>query len=263
VTSRPVNADPLISLGFRTLLSKEIRRFLRVPGQTLATPLVTTSLYFIVFGVSIGHQLREVGGVPYARFIVPGLVLMGVVQNAYLNSASSLFVMKLQGTIVDVLVSPLSHAEVLGAFVLAAVVRGLLVGAITFAVAGAFTGFEVAHPLLAVAVVALAAVAFAAGGVASAIWAQTFEQVNFFPTFFILPLTFLGGVFFSIRMLPPALAAVASANPIFYMVDGLRFAMLGRGDGSPWAGFVLVTLLALGATTFAYLLLRSGWRLRG
>ena len=253
----------MISLGFRTLLGKEIRRFLRVPGQTLATPLVTTTLYFIVFGVSIGHQLREVGGVPYARFIVPGLVLMGVIQNAYLNSASSLFVMKLQGTIVDVLVSPLSYAEILGALVLAAVVRGLLVGGITFAVAGVFTGFEVAHPLLALAVMTLAAVAFGAAGVASAIWAESFEQVNFFPTFFILPLTFLGGVFFSVRMLPPALAAVARANPIFYMVDGLRFATLGSGDGSHWAGFGLVTLLAAGALTGAYMLLRSGWRLRG
>jgi ABC-2 type transport system permease protein len=253
----------VISFGFRTLLVKEIRRFLRVPGQTLATPLVTTTLYFIVFGVSIGHQLREVEGVPFARFIVPGLVLMGVVQNAYLNSASSLFVMKLQGTIVDVLVSPLSYAEILGAFVLAAVVRGLLVGGITWAVAGAFTGFEVAHPLLALAVVTLAAIAFAAGGVASAIWAQTFEQVNFFPTFLILPLTFLGGVFFSVRMLPPGLAAVARANPIFYLVDGLRFAVLGVGDASPWVGTGLVSLLAAGALTAAYMLLRSGWRLRG
>jgi ABC-2 type transport system permease protein len=251
------------SLGFQTLLSKEIRRFLRVPGQTLATPLVTTTLYFVVFGVSIGHQLREVDGVSYARFIVPGLVLMGVVQNAYLNSASSLFVMKLQGTIVDVLVSPLSYTEILGAFVVAAVVRGLLVGGITFAVAGLFTGFEVAHPLLALAVVTLAAVAFAAGGVASAIWAQTFEQVNFFPTFFILPLTFLGGVFFSVRMLPPGLAAVAWANPIFYMVDGLRYAVLGASDASPWAGTGLVALLAAGALAASYLLLRSGWRLRG
>jgi len=251
------------SLGFQTLLSKEIRRFLRVPGQTLATPLVTTTLYFVVFGVSIGHQLREVGGVPYARFIVPGLVLMGVLQNAYLNSASSLFVMKLQGTIVDVLVSPLSYAEILGAFVVAAVVRGLLVGGITWGVAGLFTGFEVAHPLLALAVVTLAAVAFAAGGVASAIWAQTFEQVNFFPTFFILPLTFLGGVFFSVRMLPPGLAAVAWANPIFYMVDGLRYAVLGASDASPWAGTGLVALLAAGALAASYLLLRSGWRLRG
>jgi ABC-2 type transport system permease protein len=253
----------VISVGFRTLLMKEIRRFLRVPGQTLATPLVTTSLYFLVFGVSIGHQLRDVGGVPYARFIVPGLVLMGVIQNAYLNSASSLFVMKLQGIIVDVLVSPLSYAEILGAFVLAAVVRGLLVGAITWAVAGAFTGFEVAHPLLALAVVTLAAVAFAAGGVASAIWAQTFEQVNFFPTFFILPLTFLGGVFFSVRMLPPALAAVARANPVFYMVDGLRYAMLGVSDASPWTGAGMVALLAGATLTTAYMLLRSGWRLRG
>jgi len=253
----------MISLGFRTLLVKEIRRFLRVPGQTLATPLLTTTLYFIVFGVSIGHQLRDVGGVPYARFIVPGLVLMGVVQNAYLNSASSLFVMKLQGTIVDVLVSPLSYAEILGAFVLAAVVRGLLVGGITFLVAGAFTGFEVAHPLLAVAVVTLAAVAFGAGGVVSAIWAETFEQVNFFPTFFILPLTFLGGVFFSVRMLPPALATVARANPIYCLGDWLRFAVLGAGDGSPWVGSGLVTLLAAGAVTAAYMLLRSGWRLRG
>jgi ABC-2 type transport system permease protein len=251
------------SLGFRTLLVKEIRRFLRVPGQTLATPLLTTTLYFVVFGVSIGHQLREVGGVPYARFIVPGLVLMGVIQNAYLNSASSLFVMKLQGTIVDVLVSPLSYAEILGAFVLAAVVRGLLVGGITFAVAGAFTGFEVAHPLPALLMVTLAAVAFGAGGVVSAIWAETFEQVNFFPTFFILPLTFLGGVFFSVRMLPPGLSTLAHANPIFYLVDGLRFAVLGAGDASPWAGFGLVTLLAAGALTGAYMLLRSGWRLRG
>ncbi len=250
------------SLGFRTLLVKEIRRFLRVPGQTLATPLVTTTLYFVVFGVSIGHQLREVGGVPYARFIVPGLVLMGVIQNAYLNSASSLFVMKLQGTIVDVLVSPLSYAEILGAFVLAAVVRGLLVGGITWAVAGIFTGFEVAHPLLALAGVILAAVAFGAGGVASAIWAESFEQVNFFPTFFILPFTFLGGVFFSVAMLPPALAAVARANPIFYLVDALRFAVLGASDVSPLAGFSLVGLLAAGALTGAYMLLRSGWRLR-
>ena len=129
--------------------------------------------------------------------------------------------------------------------------------------AGAFTGFEVAHPLLALAVVTLAAVAFAAGGVASAIWAETFEQVNFFPTFFILPLTFLGGVFFSVRMLPPGLAAVARANPIFYLVDGLRYAMLGAGDASPWAGAGLAWLLAAGALAGAYLLLRSGWRLRG
>jgi ABC-2 type transport system permease protein len=253
----------VISLGLRTLLQKEVRRFLRVPGQTLASPLVTTTLYFLVFGWSIGHRLPEVDGVPYARFIVPGLVVMGVVQNAYLNSASSLFVMKLQGTIVDVLVSPLAYWEILAAFVGAAVLRGLLVGGITFLVAGLFTGFQVAHPLLAVTMLVLTAVVFAGMGVASAIWAQTFEQVNFFPTFFILPLTFLGGVFYSARALPPALEPFTRANPVFYMVDAVRYGMLGISDAPPAAGVTLVVLLAGAAVIGPYLLLRSGWRLRG
>jgi len=253
----------VISLGLRTLFSKEVRRFLRVPGQTLASPLVTTTLYFLVFGWSIGHQLREVDGVPYARFIVPGLVVMGVMQNAYLNSASSLFVMKLQGTIVDLLVSPLAYWEILAGFVGAAVVRGFLVGGVTWVVASLFTGFEVAHPLLALAMLLLVAVVFAGFGVVSAIWAQSFEQVNFFPTFFILPLTFLGGVFYSVRALPPALGAFTRANPVFYMVDAVRFGMLGISDAAPATGGALVGLLAVGALICPWLLLRSGWRLRG
>ena len=253
----------MISLGLRTLLAKEIRRFLRVPGQTLASPLVTTTLYFLVFGWSIGHQLRDVDGVPYARFIVPGLVVMGTVQNAYLNSASSLFVMKLQGTILDLLVSPLSYGEVLTGFLGAAVVRGLLVGGITWLVASLFTGFGVAHPLLALTVLGLVAVTFAGLGVASAIWASTFEQVNFFPTFFILPLTFLGGVFYSARALPPVLEPFTRANPLFYMVDAVRYAMLGISDAPPGVGIALVSVLAAGAVALPYALLRSGWRLRG
>ncbi len=236
---------------------------MRVPGQTLASPLVTTTLYFLVFGWSIGHQLQPVDGVPYARFIVPGLVVMGVVQNAYLNSASSLFVMKLQGTMVDLLVSPLAYWEILAGFVGAAVVRGLLVGGITWLVAGLFTGFDVAHPLLALTMLLLVAVTFAGMGVASAIWAQSFEQVNFIPTFFLLPLTFLGGVFYSARALPPALAPFTRANPVFYMVDAVRYGMLGISDAPPAAGVTLVALLAVGALIGPYLLLRSGWRLRG
>jgi ABC-2 type transport system permease protein len=200
-----------------------VRRFLRVPGQTLVTPIVTTALYFVVFGWSLGSRLREIEGVPYARFIVPGLVTLGVVTNAYANTSSSLFVMKLQGTIVDLLVSPLAYGEILTAFVAAAVVRGLLVGGAMWAVAGAFGGFDLAHPMVAIVLVTLAAISFAALGLVSAIWASTFEQVNFFPTFFITPLTFLGGVFYSVEMLPPALRRFTLANPVFYMVDGVRF----------------------------------------
>jgi ABC-2 type transport system permease protein len=171
--------------------------------------------------------------------------------------------MKLQGTIVDLLVSPMAYGEILAGFVGAAVLRGLLVGGVTWLVAGLFTGFEVAHPALALAMLVLVAVVFAGMGVASAIWAQSFEQVNFFPTFFILPLTFLGGVFYSARDLPPALEPFTRANPVFYMVDAVRYGMLGISDAAPAAGGALVGLLAAGALIGPYLLLRSGWRLRG
>jgi len=253
----------VISVGVRTLFVKEVRRFMRVPGQTVLSPLVTTTLYFVVFGWSLGARLREIDGVSYARFIVPGLVMLGVLTNAYLNTASSLFVMKLQGTIVDLLVSPLSYGEILAGFLGAAVVRGLLVGGVMWAVAAAFTGFEVAHPLLAVALLLLASLAFAALGLVTAVWAGSFEQVNFFPTFLITPLTFLGGVFYSARLLPPGLRAFTFANPIFYLVDGVRFGLLGISDASPAAGIALAALLAAGSVALAWAVLRSGWRLRG
>jgi ABC-2 type transport system permease protein len=250
------------SYGLWTLFAKEVRRFLRVPGQTLLSPVVTTVLYFVVFGWSLGGRLREVEGVPYARFIVPGLVALGVVTNAYSNTASSLFVMKLQGTMVDLLVSPLGYGEILSAFIAAGVVRGLIVGGVMWGVAGVFEGFGLAHPLVALALVLLAAILFAALGLLTAIWATTFEQVNFFPTFFITPLTFLGGVFYSVDMLPPALRSFTLANPIFYMVDGVRYGMLGISDAPPWTGAALLGALAALAVGAAYAVLRSGWRLR-
>jgi ABC-2 type transport system permease protein len=253
----------MISYGCWTLFAKEVRRFARVPGQTLLSPVVTTVLYFVVFGWSLGGRLREVEGVPYARFIVPGLVALGVVTNAYSNTASSLFVMKLQGTVVDLLVSPLGYGEILWAFIAAAVLRGLLVGGVMFTVAGLFEGFGVAHPAIALGLVLLAAILFAALGLVTAIWASSFEQVNFIPTFFITPLTFLGGVFYSVEMLPPAFRTFTLANPIFYMVDGLRFGMLGISDASPWTGAVLLGGLAAAAVGAAYGLLRSGYELRG
>jgi len=253
----------VIGLGLRTLLEKEIRRFLRVPGQTLLSPIVTTTLYFVVFGYSLGSRLADVEGVPYVRFIAPGLVALGVISNAYLNTASSLFVMKLQGTMVDLLVTPLTHAEVLGGFVAAAVLRGLLVGGVMWLVAGAFSGLAVAHPLFALAMVLLAAVAFASLGFMTAVWASSFEQINFIPTFIITPLTFLGGVFYSVTMLSPGLRALTLANPVFYMVDGLRYGLLGISDAPPVVGLTILLGLAVGAVGGAYAMLASGYKLRG
>lgn len=249
-------------VGFRTLLSKEILRFLRVAGQTLGQPVVTTTLYFLVFGYALGGRVREVGGVPYMSFIVPGLVLLGVIQNAFLNTSSSLFIAKIQGTMVDLMVAPLGTFDLLAAFTVAAVVRGLLVGLLTWGVASVFAGVHVAHPLAAVLFATLVAATFAWIGLAVAIWSDKFEQLNLVPTFVLTPLTFLGGVFYSPSMLPGVWGRVAHANPVLYMVEGLRYALLGRADASPVVGLAVTGSIA--ATAFAIVLwmLSTGYKLR-
>ncbi|HVO32071.1 MAG TPA: ABC transporter permease [bacterium] len=250
-------------LGVRTLFSKEVRRFMRVYGQTIASPLITTSLYFVVFGYSIGHRVGTIEGVSYARFMVPGLVALGVIQNAFLNTSSSFFMMKLMGTITDLLVTPLSYGEILTGFISAAVLRALMVGALMWLVAAVFTGFSVANPFFVVAMLVMISVAFSALGLCVAIWAEQFEQVNFVPTFVITPLTFLGGVFYSASMLPPALRKFTLVNPLFYMVDGVRWGVLGISDASPLVGLGFVVGLATVCIGAALWMLRSGWKLRG
>jgi ABC-2 type transport system permease protein len=246
----------------RTLLVKETRRFLRVPGQTVAQPVVTTSLYFLVFGFALGGRLRELEGVPYVRFIVPGLIMLTLIQNAFLNTASSMFIAKVQGTIVDLLVAPLSVGELLLAFVTAAVARGVLVGAIVWLVAAAFTGFGVAHPLWVFVFAVLVSATFGLLGLAVAIWSDKFEQLNLIPTFIITPLTFLGGVFYSARMLPSPWSIVTKANPVLYMVEGLRYGLLGIATEPPWMGLTVSGGIALASLGAVWWMLASGYKLR-
>ena len=250
-------------IGFRTLLSKETRRFLKVPGQTLAQPVVTTALYFLVFGYALGGRVRELDGVPYIRFIVPGLVMLGVIQNSFLNTASSLFIMKMQGTIVDLLVAPLGTLDILGAFVAAAMIRGLAVGGLTWLVAALFTGFQVAHPLWVLAFATVVGATFALCGLMIAIWSDKFEQLNLIPTFIITPLTFLGGVFYSARMLPEPWAGITRANPILYMVEGLRYGFLGQASTNPWLGLTLTLSFLVIALGVVWWMLSTGYKLRG
>lgn len=250
------------AVGMRTLLTKEIRRFLRVPVQTLLSPLVSTSLYFIVFGYSLARHGATVHGVGYMEFIVPGLVFLGVSNNAFLNSSSSLFMMKIQGTIVDLLVAPLGPVEMLAGFVGGAVVRGLIVGLLTWGVAALFVPVPPAHALVAIAFLLLVPYTFAVLGVLAALWAEKFEEVNFFPTFVMLPLTFLGGVFYSVVDLPQPWRGVSLANPVVYMVDGLRYGMLGQSALSPALGAAVLCPVALLATALAYALIRRGYKLR-
>ncbi|HWE28683.1 MAG TPA: ABC transporter permease [Polyangia bacterium] len=249
-------------IGFKTLLVKETRRFLKVPGQTIAQPVITTALYFLVFGFALGGMVREVDGVSYVRFIVPGLVMLSLIQNAFLNTASSMFIAKMQGTIVDLLVAPLSPSELLGAFTIAAVIRGVLVAGIVWLVAALFTGFSVAHPGWVVAFALLVAAEFAFFGLLVAIWSDKFEQLNLVPTFVITPLTFLGGVFYSARMLPEPWSAITRLNPILYMVEGLRYGVLGRSDVSPWLGLALTLALSAASGAVVWIMLARGYKLR-
>lgn len=249
-------------IGIRTLLDKEVRRFLRVPGQTVLSPLISTSLYFLVFGFTIGQRQVDADGAPYVEYIVPGLIFLGVSTNAYLNSSSSLFISKMQGTIVDLLVAPMGPVEILIGFVAGGMVRGILVGALTWGVALVFTPLRVAHPATALLFVLLTAYVFAVLGFITALWAEKFEHVNFFPTFVMMPLTFLGGVFYSIDQLREPFRTASLFNPVVHMVDGLRGGMLGVSQRSAGTGAAILLGLALSTTLVAHGLLRSGYKLR-
>jgi ABC-2 type transport system permease protein len=249
-------------LGLKTLLSKEVRRFLRVPGQTVLSPLISTSLYFVVFGVSLGGRMEQVTGQPYLPFIVPGLIFLGMANNAFLNSSSSLFIMKIQGTVVDLLVAPLGPGEILLGFVGGAMVRGLIVGLLTWAVALLFTPLRLMHPLSSLGFLLGTAYVFSVLGLIAAVWAEKFEQINFFPTFVMLPLTFLGGVFYSVKQLPEPWHTVSLFNPMVYMVEGLRYGMLGSSVFPPLLGGALLAALALLATLVTYALLARGYKLK-
>jgi ABC-2 type transport system permease protein len=249
-------------LGFQTLLKKETRRFLKVPAQTVAQPVVTTTLYFLVFGSALGGRLREFDGVPYTRFILPGLVMLALIQNAFLNTSSSMFIAKIQGTIVDLLIAPLGVIDLLAAFLTAAVVRGFMTGSLVWLISGLFCGFSVAHPLWVLVYGLLIATAFAAIGLGVAIWSDKFEQLNVVPTFVLTPLTFLGGVFYSARMLPHPWDTVTRGNPILYMVEGLRFGFLGTSASSPVTGLAITVAVAALATILTVWMLATGYKLR-
>lgn len=248
-------------IGAKTLLAKEVRRYLRVPGQTVLQPLISTTLYFVVFGHTLGGQKAEVEGVSYVQYIVPGLVFLGVANNAFLNSSSSFFITKIQGTITDLLVAPLGPGELLFGFVTGAMTRGLLVGLLTWAVALVFTGAHLVNVLATVVFLFLSAYVFAVLGLLAGVWAEKFEQINFFPTFLMLPLTFLGGVFYSVRALPEPFRTVSLLNPVVYMVEGLRAGMLGLEQQS-WLGLGLLTTLAVAATAVAWRLLGTGYKVK-
>jgi ABC-2 type transport system permease protein len=236
-------------VGYRTIVRKEVTRILRIWGQTIVPPAITMTLYFIIFGELIGRRIGEMGGFSYMQYIVPGLVIMSVITNSYGNMVSSFFGAKFGKHIEELLISPLPNWIILAGYVTGAVLRGLMVGAVVMAVSLFFTPIEVQHPLALLTVLLLTAVVFALAGMVNAIFAQKFDDIAIIPTFVLAPLTYLGGVFYSIALLPEFWQRVSVLNPILYMVNGFRFGMLGVSDVSLALAYGVI--LFAGAILFA------------
>jgi ABC-2 type transport system permease protein len=248
--------------GFPTLLYKELLRFWKVSFQTVAAPILTALLYLVVFAYALGDRVRVFEQMSYAQFLVPGLVMMSVLQNSFANSSSSLIQSKISGNLVFMMLPPISYLEFFGAYVLASMVRGLVVGSGVLAVTVWFVDLHLAAPLWVLAFALLCSGILGALGLVAGIWADKFDQIAAFQNFVILPLTFLSGVFYSIHSLPPLWQAATHLNPFFYMIDGFRYGFFGVSDVPPLASFAVVAVSLVLLSGGCLLMLRSGYKLR-
>jgi ABC-2 type transport system permease protein len=249
-------------IGFWTLFKKEILRFWKVLLQTVAAPILTALLYMLIFSHVLASHVQVYPGVGYTAFLMPGLVMMSLLQNAFANSSSSLIQSKITGNIVFVLLPPLSYLEFFLAYVLAALVRGLVIGAGVLLVGLLFTTLELRHPLWILAFALSAGTVFACIGMVAGIWAEKFDHLAGVQNFIIMPLTFLSGVFYSIHSLPAFWQGVSHFNPVFYMIDGFRYGFFGVADVSPWLGLAMVVPTAVICSLLTLWMLRSGYKLR-
>ena len=249
-------------IGFYTLFNKEVQRFWKVSLQTILAPMLTTLLYLLIFSHVLEEHVQIYPGVPYTVFLIPGLVMMAVLQNAFANSSSSLIQSRVTGNIVFVLLSPLSYREIFMAYVLASVMRAAVVGAGVYLVTWCF--FDVPLRSLSwVFLFALLGSAFlGALGIIAGIWAEKFDQLAAFQNFIILPLTFLSGVFYSIHSLPPFWQGLSQLNPFFYMIDGFRYGFFGVSDVSPYLSFGIVVTCYMAVSWLTLKMLRTGYKLR-
>ncbi len=249
-------------VGFRTLLYKEVLRFWKVSFQTVAAPVLTAVLYLLIFGHVLEDRVRVYDQISYTAFLVPGLVMMSVLQNAFANSSSSLIQSKITGNLVFILLPPLSHWEMFGAYVVASIVRGLCVGLGVLVVTAWFANLHFAHPLWILLFGLAGAGILGTLGLIAGIWAEKFDQLAAFQNFLIMPATFLSGVFYSIHSLPPFWQAVSHANPFFYMIDGFRFGFFGVSDVPPLHSLAVVTVAFVVLAALALRLLSKGYKLR-
>ena len=250
------------SSGFYALFYKEVKRFWRVIFQTVAAPVLTAILYLMIFGHVLEDHVKVYDTIGYTAFLIPGLVMMSLLQNSFANTSSSLIQSKITGNLIFVLLAPLSHFEFFSAYVLAAMVRGIAVGAGVFLATCWFTDISFHQPLWILVFGLLSAALLAALGLIAGIWAEKFDQLAAFQNFFIMPATMLSGVFYSIHSLPPIWQTISHFNPFFYMIDGFRYGFFGISDVSPWFSLAVIGVFFIGVAALTLKLLSSGYKLR-
>ncbi|MGR9090013.1 MAG: ABC transporter permease [Gammaproteobacteria bacterium] len=249
-------------IAFRTIFAKELARFLRIWLQTILPSAITMTLYFIIFGNLIGQRIGEMGGFNYMRYIAPGIVMMAVITNSYSNVVSSFFGAKFQRHIEEILVAPVPNVLILAGYVLGGIARGLIVGVVVTLIALFFTDLSIHSCWITVSMVALTASLFSIGGFINAIFARKFDDISIVPTFVLTPLTYLGGVFYSIDLLPEPWRTLSLGNPVLYMVNAFRYGILGVSDIDLVTAFAVITAFTLGLFAFALFLLERGIGLR-
>ena len=241
-----------------TILFKEIRRFIRIWPQTLLPPAITTSLYFLIFGNVIGSRVGEMNGVPYMDYIVPGIILMSVINNAYSNVVSSFYSTKFQRHIEELLIAPVPNWVILTGYVGGGITRGLIVGTVVALISCVFTDLAVKHVGIALLVFVLTATLFALAGFVNAVFANSFDDISIVPNFILTPLIYLGGIFYTIDVLPETWQKVSQANPILYMVNAFRYGLLGVSDVDPSRALLIILLFIIFLVSLSLYLLRKG-----
>lgn len=249
-------------IALQTIVVKEIRRFMRIWIQTLLPPAITVALYFVIFGQLIGARIGEIGGYSYMEYIVPGLIMMSVITNSYSNVVSSFFSAKFQRSVEEMLVSPLPNHIIILGFVLGGIARGVAVGLIVTLLALFFTHLQVHDVFVTFSIVLLTATLFSLGGLINAVYAGSFDDISIVPTFVLTPLTYLGGVFYSVSMLPPFWENVSHINPILYMVNGFRYGILGVSDINLAFAYAMIGLAVVALYGWAHWLLKNGVGIR-
>lgn len=247
-----------IFVAYSTIVRKEVQRFLRVWRQTIVPPVITTSLYYVIFGQFIGSQITPVWGFTYMEFIVPGLVMMSIIMNSFSHVVSSFYMAKFQKTIEEILVSPTPYWVIIFGFISGGVIRGMVTGAIVLGVAFFFTHITFTHIFLTILFAFLTSLLFSLVGLLNGLMADSFDSTSIVPNFLLTPLTYLGGVFYSITMLPPVWQMVSHANPILYMVDGFRYAVHGTSDISPLISFSVLTGFCVVFFVIVWFMFRTG-----